>query len=173
MTNTPSSVTVFWGHPVSNMCVFKTFWHVGLSNSSFACLSNNISLRKVNLKFYLVFGLFLWQSCKHNYCIKKKILSFFVFRAKLTEIIKSLGLSFLTPLFYNSFFVLFSFPESKVKEPNFTLKRTFRVENTGLLPITIRSAEINGQTCEGYGFKVLNCQEFALEPNSSKDLVIL
>uniref|UniRef100_A0A3B3D1M3 Transmembrane protein 131 n=1 Tax=Oryzias melastigma TaxID=30732 RepID=A0A3B3D1M3_ORYME len=59
-----------------------------------------------------------------------------------------------------------------VKEPNFTLKRTFRVENTGLLPITIRSAEINGQTCEGYGFKVLNCQEFALEPNSSKDLVI-
>ncbi|XP_024134590.1 transmembrane protein 131 isoform X1 [Oryzias melastigma] len=63
--------------------------------------------------------------------------------------------------------------KSKVKEPNFTLKRTFRVENTGLLPITIRSAEINGQTCEGYGFKVLNCQEFALEPNSSKDLVIL
>ncbi|XP_011472726.1 transmembrane protein 131 isoform X1 [Oryzias latipes] len=63
--------------------------------------------------------------------------------------------------------------KSKVKEPNFTLKRTFRVENTGLLPITIRSAEINGQTCEGYGFKVLNCQEFALEPNSSKDLIIL
>ncbi|XP_068599286.1 transmembrane protein 131 [Brachionichthys hirsutus] len=62
---------------------------------------------------------------------------------------------------------------TRVKEPNFTLKRTFRVENTGLLPITIRSAEINGQVCEGYGFKVLNCQEFALEPNTSKDLVIL
>ncbi|XP_047442865.1 transmembrane protein 131 isoform X2 [Mugil cephalus] len=63
--------------------------------------------------------------------------------------------------------------KTKVKEPNFTLKRTFRVENTGLLPITIRSAEINGQVCEGYGFKVLNCQEFALMPNASKDLVIL
>uniref|UniRef100_A0A8D3BET9 Transmembrane protein 131 n=1 Tax=Scophthalmus maximus TaxID=52904 RepID=A0A8D3BET9_SCOMX len=63
--------------------------------------------------------------------------------------------------------------ESEVREPNFTLKRTFRVENTGLLPITIRSAEINGQACEGYGFKVLNCQEFALKPNSSKDLIIL
>lgn len=63
--------------------------------------------------------------------------------------------------------------KTKVKEPNFTLKRTFRVENTGLLPITIRSAEINGQACEGYGFKVLNCQEFALKPNASKDLVIL
>ncbi|XP_068449011.1 transmembrane protein 131 isoform X2 [Clinocottus analis] len=61
----------------------------------------------------------------------------------------------------------------KVKEPNFTLKRTFRVENTGLLPITIRSAQINGQACEGYGFKVLNCHEFALKPNASKDLVIL
>ncbi|KAG7228706.1 hypothetical protein INR49_008484 [Caranx melampygus] len=63
--------------------------------------------------------------------------------------------------------------KTKVKEPNFTLKRTFRVENTGLLPITIRSAEINGHTCEGYGFKVLNCQEFALKPNASKDLIIL
>uniref|UniRef100_A0A672GKI0 Transmembrane protein 131 n=1 Tax=Salarias fasciatus TaxID=181472 RepID=A0A672GKI0_SALFA len=63
--------------------------------------------------------------------------------------------------------------KTKVKEPNFTLKRTFRVENTGLLPITIKSAEINGQPCEGYGFKVLNCQEFALKPNTSKDLIIL
>ncbi|KAA8589729.1 hypothetical protein FQN60_013094 [Etheostoma spectabile] len=62
---------------------------------------------------------------------------------------------------------------TKVKEPNFTLRRTFRVENTGLLPITIKSAEINGQVCEGYGFKVLNCQEFSLKPNASKDLIIL
>uniref|UniRef100_A0A8C2WUC3 Transmembrane protein 131 n=1 Tax=Cyclopterus lumpus TaxID=8103 RepID=A0A8C2WUC3_CYCLU len=61
----------------------------------------------------------------------------------------------------------------KVKEPNFTLKRTFRVENTGLLPITIRPAQINGQVCEGYGFKVLNCQDFDLKPNASKDLIIL
>lgn len=63
--------------------------------------------------------------------------------------------------------------KTKVKEPNFTLKRIFRVENTGLLPITIKSAEINGQPCEGYGFKVLNCQEFALKPNTSKELIIL
>uniref|UniRef100_G3PKK0 Transmembrane protein 131 n=1 Tax=Gasterosteus aculeatus aculeatus TaxID=481459 RepID=G3PKK0_GASAC len=63
--------------------------------------------------------------------------------------------------------------DSEFKEPNFTLRRTFRVENTGLLPITIRSAEINGQVCEGFGFKVLNCQEFSLKPNASKDLIIL
>ncbi|XP_012716600.2 transmembrane protein 131 [Fundulus heteroclitus] len=61
----------------------------------------------------------------------------------------------------------------KVREPNFTLRRTFRVENTGLLPIAIKSAEINGLACEGYGFKVLNCQEFALKPNASRDLIIL
>ncbi|XP_016134995.1 transmembrane protein 131-like [Sinocyclocheilus grahami] len=63
--------------------------------------------------------------------------------------------------------------EAKAKEPNFTLRRTFRLENTGLLPIHIRSMEISGNACEGYGFKVLNCEEFALKPNTSKDLVIL
>uniref|UniRef100_A0A671TD30 Transmembrane protein 131-like n=1 Tax=Sinocyclocheilus anshuiensis TaxID=1608454 RepID=A0A671TD30_9TELE len=63
--------------------------------------------------------------------------------------------------------------KSKAEEPNFTLRRTFRLENTGLLPINIRSMEISGNACEGYGFKVLNCEEFALKPNTSKDLVIL
>uniref|UniRef100_A0A673HIS9 Uncharacterized protein n=1 Tax=Sinocyclocheilus rhinocerous TaxID=307959 RepID=A0A673HIS9_9TELE len=63
--------------------------------------------------------------------------------------------------------------KSKAKEPNFTLRRTFRLENTGLLPIHIRSMEISGNACEGYGFKVLNCEEFVLKPNTSKDLVIL
>ncbi|XP_036395958.1 transmembrane protein 131 [Megalops cyprinoides] len=63
--------------------------------------------------------------------------------------------------------------ESKSKEPNFTLRRTFKVENTGQLTIYIRSTEISGYACEGYGFKVVNCQEFALKPNASKDIVIL
>uniref|UniRef100_A0A9J7YFU2 Transmembrane protein 131 n=1 Tax=Cyprinus carpio carpio TaxID=630221 RepID=A0A9J7YFU2_CYPCA len=63
--------------------------------------------------------------------------------------------------------------EAKAKEPNFTLRRTFRLENTGLLPLHIQSMEISGSACEGYGFKVLNCEEFALKPNTSKDLIIL
>uniref|UniRef100_A0A8C9V152 Transmembrane protein 131 n=1 Tax=Scleropages formosus TaxID=113540 RepID=A0A8C9V152_SCLFO len=63
--------------------------------------------------------------------------------------------------------------EVKSKEPNFTLRRTFKVENVGQLPITIQSMEISGNVCEGFGFKVLNCQEFALKPNASKDIVIL
>ncbi|XP_077573072.1 transmembrane protein 131 isoform X1 [Stigmatopora nigra] len=59
------------------------------------------------------------------------------------------------------------------KELTFTLKRMFRVENAGQLPVTIRSAEINGQACEGFGFKIVNCEEFVLRPNASKDLIIL
>jgi len=61
----------------------------------------------------------------------------------------------------------------KVKEPNFTLRRTFRVENTGLLPISLRPAQVSGQLCEGFGFKVLNCHAFDLQPNAARDLVIL
>ncbi|KAI7807286.1 transmembrane protein 131 isoform X1 [Triplophysa rosa] len=61
----------------------------------------------------------------------------------------------------------------KAKEPNFTLRKIFRLENTGLLSIHIRSMEISGNACEGYGFKILNCEEFALKPNTSKDLIIL
>ncbi|XP_041115854.1 transmembrane protein 131-like isoform X1 [Polyodon spathula] len=61
----------------------------------------------------------------------------------------------------------------KSKEPNFTLRRTFKVENMGQLPVFIKSPEISGYACEGYGFKVVNCQEFALKPNASRDIVIM
>ncbi|XP_069747987.1 transmembrane protein 131 isoform X2 [Narcine bancroftii] len=61
----------------------------------------------------------------------------------------------------------------KLREPNFTLKRIFKVENTGLLPVLVKSMEISGYICEGYGFKVVNCQEFALKPNASKEMTIL
>uniref|UniRef100_A0A8C0LIP5 Transmembrane protein 131 n=1 Tax=Canis lupus dingo TaxID=286419 RepID=A0A8C0LIP5_CANLU len=61
----------------------------------------------------------------------------------------------------------------KLREPNFTLKRTFKVENTGQLQIHIETIEVSGYSCEGYGFKVINCQEFALSANASKDIIIL
>ncbi|XP_071402504.1 transmembrane protein 131-like isoform X2 [Centroberyx affinis] len=63
--------------------------------------------------------------------------------------------------------------QNKPKEPNFTLRRSFKIENTGQLPVKIQSIEINGRSCEGFGFKVLNCQEFTLKPNTSRDMVIL
>ncbi|KAM3850754.1 transmembrane protein 131 [Diretmus argenteus] len=62
--------------------------------------------------------------------------------------------------------------ENQPREPNFTLRRSFKMENIGPLPIHIRSIEINGRSCEGFGFKV-NCQEFVLKPNASSDMVIL
>lgn len=61
----------------------------------------------------------------------------------------------------------------KLREPNFTLKRTFKVENTGQLEIHVETIEISGYACEGYGFKVVNCHEFALSANASRDIVIL
>lgn len=61
----------------------------------------------------------------------------------------------------------------KLREPNFTLKRTFKVENTGQLRIHIETIEVSGCSCEGYGFKVVNCRAFALSANASKDIVIL
>ncbi|XP_071064811.1 transmembrane protein 131 isoform X2 [Dasypus novemcinctus] len=61
----------------------------------------------------------------------------------------------------------------KLREPNFTLRRTFKVENTGQLQIHIETIEISGYSCEGYGFKVVNCQEFTLSTNTSKDIIIL
>ncbi|XP_056156989.1 transmembrane protein 131-like isoform X2 [Lampris incognitus] len=63
--------------------------------------------------------------------------------------------------------------KNRPKEVLFTMKRSFKVENTGQLPIIIQSLEINGRPCEGFGFKVLNCQEFVLKPNGSKDIVIM
>ncbi|KAM4797153.1 transmembrane protein 131 [Rhinophrynus dorsalis] len=61
----------------------------------------------------------------------------------------------------------------KQREPNFTLQRTFKVENTGQLVVTVKSMEISGYSCEGYGFKIINCQDFALGPNASREITIL
>ncbi|KAI2524397.1 transmembrane protein 131, partial [Homo sapiens] len=45
-------------------------------------------------------------------------------------------------------------------------------ENTGQLQIHIETIEISGYSCEGYGFKVVNCQEFTLSANASRDIII-
>ncbi|KAG7262514.1 hypothetical protein CRUP_000005, partial [Coryphaenoides rupestris] len=49
----------------------------------------------------------------------------------------------------------------------------FKVENAGVLPVHVMSARINGHACAGHGFMVLDCQAFVIQPNSSRDLVIL
>ena len=44
--------------------------------------------------------------------------------------------------------------------------------NTGELPIDIFGFYISGVSCEGYGFKVLNCEPFKLNPNATKKIDI-
>lgn len=56
--------------------------------------------------------------------------------------------------------------------PNLTVKRSFTARNTGELPIDIHGFYISGLLCEGYGFKVLNCGPFKLNPNATKKIEI-
>ncbi|XP_015119275.1 transmembrane protein 131 homolog isoform X2 [Diachasma alloeum] len=56
--------------------------------------------------------------------------------------------------------------------PNLTVIRSFTARNTGELPIDIYGFSISGIACEGYGFKVINCQSFKLNPNSTKKIEI-
>lgn len=51
--------------------------------------------------------------------------------------------------------------------PNFTVKRTFVARNTGVIPVKITRFFINSIECEGYGFRVLNCEPFELSPNGT------
>ncbi|XP_038063228.1 transmembrane protein 131-like [Patiria miniata] len=64
-----------------------------------------------------------------------------------------------------------SSPKARVP-PNFTVKRSFTLKNTGQLPIHIKSFSINGYDCNGYGFKVLQCRPMELVPNETKRLDI-
>ncbi|KAL1110503.1 hypothetical protein AAG570_008031 [Ranatra chinensis] len=56
--------------------------------------------------------------------------------------------------------------------PNFTVKRSFTARNTGALPLTVIGFTINGQPCQGFGFRVLNCQSFQLPANSTRKVDI-
>lgn len=53
-----------------------------------------------------------------------------------------------------------------------TVKRAYSARNTGEVPVLLRSVKIDGK-CEGYGFKILNCEEpFILRTNLSKRIDI-
>lgn len=53
-----------------------------------------------------------------------------------------------------------------------TVKRSFTARNTGELPIEVYGFYINDWHCEGYGFKVLDCTPFKLNPNATKRVEI-
>ncbi|XP_076273813.1 transmembrane protein 131 isoform X2 [Rhynchophorus ferrugineus] len=56
--------------------------------------------------------------------------------------------------------------------PNLTVRRTFTAKNLGEVAVHVYGFQINGYHCEGFGFKVLNCDPFILQPNSSKRIEI-
>ena len=60
----------------------------------------------------------------------------------------------------------------KSNSPNFTIKKTFVLRNTGELPLYVQGFTISDSPCEGYGFKVLECASFELPPNTTKKLDI-
>uniref|UniRef100_A0A1B6C098 Transmembrane protein 131-like N-terminal domain-containing protein n=1 Tax=Clastoptera arizonana TaxID=38151 RepID=A0A1B6C098_9HEMI len=62
--------------------------------------------------------------------------------------------------------------QRKFPSPNVTVKRSFTARNIGALPISIRGFHISGLPCEGYGFRVLNCEPFYLEPNGTRKVDI-
>ncbi|XP_052077045.1 transmembrane protein 131-like isoform X3 [Mytilus californianus] len=62
--------------------------------------------------------------------------------------------------------------QTKNTIPNFTVRRSFTLKNTGELPFYVHGYAINNSPCEGYGYKVLDCDGFELLPNSSKKIDI-
>lgn len=51
-------------------------------------------------------------------------------------------------------------------------KRTFTAKNYGEVPLMISGMRVENDLCLGYGFKVLNCEPFQLNPNESKKIEI-
>ncbi|XP_033110665.1 transmembrane protein 131-like [Anneissia japonica] len=60
----------------------------------------------------------------------------------------------------------------KGKTPNFTVGKTFKLTNEGLLPLPIRTFRINGHDCEGFGFRVRQCQKMDLAPGDTPKIDI-
>lgn len=58
-------------------------------------------------------------------------------------------------------------------EPFVSIKRTFTAKNHGEVPITVYGIFIEHSQCEGFGFKVLNCNPFELSANESRKVDIV
>lgn len=51
-------------------------------------------------------------------------------------------------------------------------KRSFTAKNHGEVPLMIYGVRVENDLCVGYGFKVLNCEPFELQPNESRKIEI-
>ncbi|XP_032238964.2 transmembrane protein 131 isoform X2 [Nematostella vectensis] len=62
-------------------------------------------------------------------------------------------------------------PRTRTLAP-ISVKKVLTATNPGQLAIQVNSISISGYECEGYGFKVLNCKSFILNPNTSRRIEI-
>lgn len=53
------------------------------------------------------------------------------------------------------------------------LKRKFTARNTGEIPIWIETFQIGDQMCSGYGFRIVDCNNFSLNANETKKIEII
>ncbi|KAK5865755.1 hypothetical protein PBY51_020000 [Eleginops maclovinus] len=60
----------------------------------------------------------------------------------------------------------------RANKPLFAIRKSFKVENAGELPLTVMSMNINGYKCQGFGFEVLQCRPFSLDHNTSSEITI-
>ncbi|XP_077380651.1 transmembrane protein 131-like isoform X2 [Festucalex cinctus] len=57
-------------------------------------------------------------------------------------------------------------------KPLFAIRKSFKVENAGELPLTVTSMNVNGYKCQGFGFEVLQCRSFSLGHNGSSEITV-
>ncbi|KAL4230243.1 hypothetical protein ACF0H5_010629 [Mactra antiquata] len=62
--------------------------------------------------------------------------------------------------------------QHKVIAPNYSVRRTFTLRNTGEIPFYVHGYRINNVECEGYGFRVLECEGYEMLPNTSRKIYI-
>ncbi|EGR33728.1 rw1 protein, putative [Ichthyophthirius multifiliis] len=69
--------------------------------------------------------------------------------------------------------ISFLIQKNEIQENSVSAYREFRIKNNGIFPIQIRNIYIESQSCKGYGFIILNCQQFYLESEEEKILQII
>nr|XP_002123137.3 transmembrane protein 131 [Ciona intestinalis] len=63
-------------------------------------------------------------------------------------------------------------PEERKENPSFTVRKSFTAKNMGLLPMQVLYMMVGNYPCEGYGFRILECDPFLLESNATREIII-
>lgn len=67
---------------------------------------------------------------------------------------------------------LFDCNQASNQMTGYSIKRTFTAKNAGETPVHVNGFRIDDMNCEGYGYRILDCEPFDLAPNASKKIGI-